>query len=52
MLNMTKVDIELVLDADMYLSFEKVMRGGFSYISERYIKSSNNNLKYYDPKQE
>ena len=33
-LNMTKVEIKLVLDADMYLFFEKVLRDGISYISE------------------
>ena len=33
MLNMTKIELEIILDADMYLLFEKVMRGGISYIS-------------------
>ena len=33
MLNMTKVDHELIPDPDMYLLFEKGMRGGVSYIS-------------------
>ena len=28
MLNITKVELELILDADMYLFFEKGMRGG------------------------
>ena len=51
MLNMTKVEIELVTDPDMYIVFEKIMRGGFSYISNRYSKASNNYLKSYDPKQ-
>ena len=33
MLNMTKVELELVLDLDMYILFEKGTRGGASYIS-------------------
>ena len=33
-LNMTKVELELASDADMYLLFEKGMRGGVSYISK------------------
>ena len=28
MLNITKVELELILDTDMYLFFEKGMRGG------------------------
>ena len=36
-----KVELELVLDADMYLSFEKVMVGGVSYISKRCSKANN-----------
>ena len=52
-LNMTKVEFELTLDADMYLLFEKNMRGGVSCISKRYCSKANNNyLKSYDPKQE
>ena len=34
MLSMKKV--EIISDADMYLFFEKGVRGGVSYISERY----------------
>ena len=36
MLNMTKVVLELISDADMYLFFEKGMRSTVSYISKRY----------------
>ena len=39
-------------DPDMYIFFEKGMRGGASYISNRYSKPSNKYLKSYDPKQE
>ena len=49
-LNMTKVELELVSDPDMYMFFEKCMRGEVSYISNRY-KANNKYLKSYDPKQ-
>ena len=51
-LNTTKVEPEIISDADMYLFFEKGMRDGVSYISKRYSKASNKYLKSYDPKQE
>ena len=50
MLNMIKVELELIPDADMYLFFEKVMRRGISYVSKKYGKSNSNYLKSYDPK--
>ena len=52
MLNMTKVKLELISDPDMYIFFEKGMRGGVAYISNRYSKGNNKYLKSYDPKQE
>ena len=52
MVNMTKVEPELTSDADMYLFFEKGMRGGVSYNSKRYRKANMTYLKSYDPKQE
>ena len=51
-LNMTKPEIKLILDPDMYILFEKVTRGGVSYISNRYSKANNKYLKSYDQKQE
>ena len=36
----------------MYIFFEKGMRGGVSFISDRYSETSNKYLKSYDPKQE
>ena len=51
-LNLTKVELEVISDAIMYLLFEKGMRGAVSYISKRYSKSNNKYLKSYDPKQE
>ena len=41
MLNMTKVELELIPDADMYLFFEKGMRGGVSCICKTYSKANN-----------
>ena len=52
-LNMTKVELELISDADMCLFFEKDMGGRVSYISNGYSSKANYKyLKYYDPKQE
>ena len=47
---MTKIELELIVDADMYLFFEKRLRGGITYISKRYSKSNIKYLEYYDPK--
>ena len=52
MLNMTKVELELILDPDMYIFFEKGKRGVVSYISNRCTEANNKYLKFYDPKQE
>ena len=49
---MTKVELELIPDPDMYIFFEKGTRGGISYISNRYTKVNNKYLKSYYPKQE
>ena len=51
-LNTTKVKLEVISYPDMYIFFEKGMRGGVSYISNRYSKANNKYLKSYDPKQE
>ena len=50
MLCMAEVELELISDADLYLFFEKGMRGGFSFISKRYKKTSNKYLNFYDLK--
>ena len=52
MLNMKKVELELITDPDMYLFFEKGVRGGISYISNRCNKVNHQYLKSYDPKHE
>ena len=49
---MTKDDLELILDSDIYLWFGKGMRDGVSYISKRYSKANKKYLKCFDPKQE
>ena len=51
-LNMTRDELELILDAEKYLFFEDDMRGGVSYICKRYSQASNKYLKSYDPKQQ
>ena len=52
MLDMTKVELEVVSDADMYLFFGKAMKGWAFYISKRYNKANNKYLKSYNPKKE
>ena len=41
---MTKIKFELISDLDMYIFFEKGMRGGVSYIYNRYSKANNKYL--------
>ena len=52
MLNMRRVELELISGADIYLFFEKDMRGEVSDISKRYSKANNKYLRSYDSKQE
>ena len=52
MLKITKTELELILEPDTYIFFEKGIRGGISYISNRYRKAIRKNLKSYEPKQE
>ena len=52
MLKMTKVELELIPDTNMYIFFEKGARGRISYISNRHSRASNECLKSYDPKQQ
>ena len=49
---MTKVDLELISDADMYIFLEKGTRRGVSYISNIHSKGNNKCLNSYYPKQE
>ena len=50
--DMTKVELELITDANMYFFFQKGMRGVVSNISKRYSKVNNEYLKFIDLKQE
>ena len=45
MVKMTKIELELIPDPNMYIFFEKGTRGGISYISNKYTKASNKYLK-------
>ena len=47
MLKMTKIELELITDPDVYILFEKGTRGRISYISNRYRKVNNKYLKTY-----
>ena len=47
-----KVAVDLISDIDMYLFFEKVMRGGVSFISKRYNKVNDKSLTSYDQKEQ
>ena len=49
---LAKIELELISDPDMFIFFEKGIKGGISYISDRYSKANNKYLKSYDPKQE
>ena len=51
MLKIAKIELELIPDHDMYIFFEKGTTGGISYILNRYNKTNNKYLKFYDAKQ-
>ena len=52
MLKITKIKLELILDLEIYIFFEKSKRDLIFYISNRYSKANNKYSKSYDPKQE
>ena len=52
MLNMTKMELELIPGPDMYIFFEKGMRSGVYYTSNRYSKANNKFLRSCDSKKE
>ena len=51
MLKMTGTKLELMSDVDMFQFIEKGMRGGISYIANRYGKANNKYMKEYDEKE-
>ena len=52
MLNMANMELELITNPDMYISFAKGMTGGVSHISNRYSTANNKCLKSHDSEQE
>ena len=52
MLKMTKIELKLIPDPDMYIFFHKGTKGRIYYISKTHCIDNNKYLKSYDVKQE
>jgi len=48
-LKMTEVELDLITEADQYLLLESNIRGGLSYVAERYAKANDPSLPDFDP---
>ena len=51
MLKMTKTELELISDVDMFQLIEKGMHGGISYIANRYGKANNKYMVHHNPEE-
>ena len=49
---MKKAKLDFISNLDINIFFEKCMRGGVSYISNRYGKANNKYLKSHEPNKE
>ena len=47
---MTGIKLEKISDTDKYLSIEKGLRGGISYIAKKHAKANNKYTENNDPK--
>ena len=48
MRKMTEIELELILDIEMYLSVKKGMRRGIFCIAKRFIKASKKDMESHD----
>ena len=49
-LKFNKAELKLIQVPEMFILFEKFMRAGVSYFSNKYGKAINKYIKSYDPK--